>query len=161
MTMIGVINYLDKKFPWYGCDGLDMCYQKILDPNDPLNYLVVPRAEALYELKKRDACDKATILETTDGSSSGGNEASFGWYLSSSVPEPILLKLNQEILKLKLNGDLDNIFEEVIGNAKLCGVAKLAISPLVLLIPLALVMGPPIILVVIVLLHKRIKIEKQ
>lgn len=110
---------------------------------------------------RQDACDKATILETTDGSSSGGNEASFGWYLSSSVPEPILLKLNQEILKLKLNGDLDNIFEEVIGNAKLCGVAKLAISPLVLLIPLALVMGPPIILVVIVLLHKRIKIEKQ
>jgi len=66
-----------------------------------------------------------------------------GWYLSTSVPEIIFNKVNGELLELTLKGSLKEIMDRTIGGDKnACGTTNLSISPPVIMIPLAILLGP-------------------
>lgn len=155
-------RFPDKKYPWFQCATWDTCYRKLLDTKDPIKYMAVFRPEALYEIKIRGACSKVSMLDMSGDSSSfsGGKSAPHGWYLSTSISELEFLKLNQELLKIKLNGDLDRIMDEVTGVENTCGVENLAISAPVLLIPLVIIMGPPLLLILLLLLETQFLTKK-
>jgi len=109
----------------------------------------------MYEIQNRKACSLVTVLDVKGfvPPLKGASGAPHGWYLSTAVPESKYLKLNQEILKIKLNGALDGIMD-VSTKASGCGEKKLTISPPILVIPLSLLIGPIIIIILIVIGRK-------
>lgn len=111
----------------------------------------------MYNIKTRLACNKLTQYATSEPLSL----FSGGWYLGASVPPPMRLKINQEILRLKMSGKMRHIIEEGTGvSDKSCGAKKLTIQPSVLSIPLLFIIGP-IVLVIIVLLFCGCRAERR
>lgn len=71
------------------------------------------------------------------------------------MDESVFNKLNSELLELTLNGSLKDIMDRTLaGDKKDCGTTKLAISPVVIMIPLSLILGPVVIIILGLAAHQ-------
>lgn len=159
-------RFLNKSYPWNRCHTWDECYKKLLDPKDAMKYMVVFEPEGMYEIQNRRARSLVTLLDTKGLTPplKGASGAPHGWYMSTSVAQTLSVKLNQELLKIKLNGALAGIMNTSSENSG-CGEKKMAISPPILVITLSLLIGPNIVIILAILsrkahLAKKIRDEK-
>lgn len=154
-----------------------MCFGKLLDAKDPLQYTIgfqvslnttifpdknaylhfYVQPEALYNIMSHASCDKAVVLDTTSHpalSFRGSQGMPHGWYLSSSVSRLELQTLNKELLEIRLSGAIKNLTKTFIGlNGGTCEKPKLSIQADVLMLPIVLLVGPCILIVFAMLVY--------
>ncbi len=67
-----------------------------------------------------------------------------GWLFGGRVPEPVRLRIDREILDIRLKGQVEKIVERELGGAAKfqCGQDVNSISPAILGLPLALLVVP-------------------
>lgn len=139
----------DSEFPWFRCMVDDECYDKMLDKKDEVKYMVVLEPEGVWNVRERLAYDSIVQYKTRDTLFL----FSGGWYLGTSVPLSEQVRINQEILKVKMSAKLRNIIEIDSGlQEKSFGQQKPRISPGILAIPLIFIVGPCLIIVFLLII---------
>lgn len=79
--------------------------------------------------------------------------SSGGWYLGSTVPKDKHLQLNQQLMMLKITGQIDRMIDRATGKSDIsCGKQKLSISPPYIWMPLAVLVGPIVFVIIIMII---------
>lgn len=139
----------EKHFPWFRCMVDDECYDKMLDRKDKVEYMVVLEPEGVWNVRERSANEKIVQYKTSDTLFL----FSGGWYLGRSIPQTEQVRINQEILRVKMSAKLRNIIEIESGlQEKGFTPQKPGISPGILAIPLIFIVGPCLVIVFLLML---------
>ncbi len=102
-----------------------------------------------YELGKRQACNSLIKIET------GTPLYTFsgGWFLGKSVAPKVRVKIDEELLRLKLSPQFQSDLDLATENPyTTCGHQKHNIGPEVIAVPLLFIVGPCVIVSVLFLI---------
>jgi len=79
--------------------------------------------------------------------------SSGGWYLGSAVPDEKHIHLSQQLMMLKTAGQIDRIIDRATGKSDVsCGRQKLSIRPAYIWLPIAVLVGPILLVIFIMII---------
>ena len=140
----------DSDLPWYRCTEDRECYDKVLEKDSNVKFMVALEYEGLWNLLQRQVSDSIVKY----GTSKPLFIYSGSWYLGSTVDKSERVRLNREIMRLKLSSKLrDIINSEVDPDSSDFGDQDPRIAPGVLAIPLIFIVGPCLIITTVLAVY--------
>ncbi len=140
----------DSDLPWYRCLEDAQCYDKVLDKKDKVKFMVALEIEGRWNLQQRQVCDSIVKY----GTSNPLFIFSGSWYLGSSVNVSEYVRINREIMRLKLSAKLRQIIKASSGvHGDGFGQEVPRVAPGVLAIPLIFIVGPCLLIVFLLVIY--------
>ncbi len=129
----------DSDLPWHRCQNETECCDRVLDKDDEVKFMVALEFEGSWDFEMQDPGEQIVKYGPTNPLFI----FSGSWYLGSSVDHSESVRINQEIMRLKVAGELRTIIKSASGvHDDPFGQEVPRVAPGVLAIPMVFVVGP-------------------